>query len=116
MRKRIAYIGVKGIPSQAGADRVVEAVVRGLDKSKYEPIVYCSKQLVPPETAVPGITLIRLWALSGKHTHALSLFFISALHALIFGRYDLIHIHNVEACFVAPILRLRYKVVATSHG
>lgn len=116
MSKRIAYIGIKGLPSQAGADRVVEAIVRGVDKEQYQPVVYCSGRVVPPGTTLPGIELVRTPTLPGKHLHATSLFLFAALHALFFGRYALIHIHNVEACFVAPLLRLRYKVIATSHG
>jgi len=53
---------------------------------------------------------------SGKYLHATSLFLFSAIHALFFGGYDFIHLHNVEASFVLPILRLRYKVASTSHG
>ncbi len=116
MGKRIAYIGIKGLPSQAGADRVVEAIVLGIDGKRYQPIVYCSQRVVPEGASIPNGQLIRLPTLPGKHLHATSLFLFSALHALILGNYDLIHLHNVEASFVLPLLRLRYKVVSTSHG
>lgn len=114
--KRIAYLGIKGLPSRAGVDRVVEAIVRGLDKACYQPVVYCSAQVVPPETTLPGIELIRIRALPGKHVHATSLFLFAALHALFLGNYTFIHLHNVEAAFVLPLLRLRYRVMTTSHG
>jgi glycosyltransferase involved in cell wall biosynthesis len=45
-----------------------------------------------------------------------SVLLLSALHALFFGRYDLVHLHNFEAGFIVPLLRLRFPVVATSHG
>jgi len=115
-KKRIAFIGIKGLPSKAGADRVVEAIASRMDPGKNEPYVYCSASVVPAGTQLPGIHLIRIHALTGKHLHATSLFLFAALHALIFGRYDLVHLHNVEASFVLPILRLRYKVISTSHG
>jgi glycosyltransferase involved in cell wall biosynthesis len=115
-RKRIAFIGIKGLPSKAGADRVVEAIALRMDPGKYESYVYCSGQVVPSGTRLPGIHLIRISAFTGKHLHAASLFLFAALHALIFGRYDVVHLHNVEAAFVLPILRLRYKVISTSHG
>jgi hypothetical protein len=113
---KIAFLGVKGLPSQAGVDRVVEAIVRQLDQTQFEPVVYCSSTVVPAGTTIPGVQLQRIWALPGKHLHATTLFLFSALHALLWGNYDLIHLHNVEAAYVLPILRLRYKVISTSHG
>lgn len=71
---------------------------------------------MPAGTTIPGIELVRMPSLPGKHLHATSLFIITALHALFFGNYALVHMHNVEACFVLPLLRLRYRVIATSHG
>jgi glycosyltransferase involved in cell wall biosynthesis len=38
------------------------------------------------------------------------------LHALVLGSYDVIHLHHAEAAFVLPLLRLRYRIVGTSHG
>ncbi|MCI0478519.1 MAG: glycosyltransferase family 4 protein, partial [Anaerolineales bacterium] len=32
------------------------------------------------------------------------------------GNYDLIHLHNIEASFVLPILKTRFKTIATAHG
>jgi glycosyltransferase involved in cell wall biosynthesis len=112
---KVAYIGIKGLPSKAGADRVVEAVVQKLAKEA-QLTVYCDRRYTPAQTHIPGVRLICLPTLPGKHLRALSLFVLSTLHALLKGDYDLIHIHNAEACMVVPLLRLRYKVLATSHG
>jgi glycosyltransferase involved in cell wall biosynthesis len=112
---RIAYIGAKSLPSRAGADRVVEAIVQRLAR-RHDLTVYCSSQEVRPGTTYPGIELVRVPALRGKHLHATSLFLTSSLHALARRHFDLIHVHNVEACFVLPLLRTRFPVVATSHG
>lgn len=114
--KRIAYIGIKGLPSQAGVDRVVEAIVRGIDHEQYRPVVYCGRPFTPADAKIAGVELIRLPVLPGKHLAATSLFLLAALHALWVGGFDLVHVHNVEACFVLPLLRLRYRVISTSHG
>jgi glycosyltransferase involved in cell wall biosynthesis len=113
---RIAFMGIKGLPSKAGADRVVEAIVQRLDKQQYELTAYCSGAVVPEGTRLEGVKLVRIPVLPGKYLHAPSLFLFSALHALWRGGYDMVHVHNVEACFVLPLLRLRYKVISTSHG
>jgi glycosyltransferase involved in cell wall biosynthesis len=111
---RIAYIGSKGLPSKSGTERVVEAIVSRLS-GKHEITVYCDSRYTPKGTKVDGIHLIRIFTIKGKYTQATSLFILSAIHAL-FSRYDIIHVHSVEACFVLPLLRLKYRVVSTSHG
>src|SRR5262245_31894957 len=112
---KIAYLGIKGLPSRYGADRVVEALVEQLAPD-HELTVYCSARLTPPGTTVPGVRLVRVPALPGKFTHMTSVDFCAAWHAVLFGDYDVIHLHNIEASFVLPILKLRYPVVATAHG
>jgi len=112
---KIAYLGIKGLPSKGGAERVVEGIAQWL-ADRHELTVYCDRRYTPADVHMPGIRLIRVPTLPGKHLRPLSLFVASALHAFFMGDYDLIHIHNAEACFVLPLLRLRYPVVATSHG
>jgi glycosyltransferase involved in cell wall biosynthesis len=112
---KIAILGIKGLPSKGGAERVVEAIVDRL-KNKHEISVYTRNLYTPKDTRLTGLNLVHIPCLPGKHFRALSYFIISAFHALLVGRYDIIHIHNAEACFVVPLLRLRYRVIATSHG
>lgn len=113
---KIAYIGIKGLPAQAGVDRVVESILSHLDRAVYEPTVYVDKDVVPSGTTIPGVRLVRVPTLKGKHSNATSLFLLAALHALFLGNYDLINLHSVETGFVLPILRLRYPVISTAHG
>jgi glycosyltransferase involved in cell wall biosynthesis len=111
---RIAYLGSKGLPSKSGTERVVEAIVSRLT-DKHEITVYCDSRYTPKGTKVDGIHLIRIPTMKGKYTQATSLFLLSALHALL-SRYDVIHVHGVDACFVLPVLRLKHRVVSTAHG
>ncbi len=112
---RIAFLGLKGLPSKGGAERVAEALAVRLS-SKHTITVYCSDRYTPPDARLAGVRLVRLPTLPGKHLQPLSLFLVSALHAVLRGNYDLVHLHNVEASFILPILRLRYPVIGTSHG
>jgi len=111
---RIAYLGSKGLPSKSGTERVVEAIVSRLTDD-HDISVYCDSRYTPKGTKVEGVHLIRIFTLKGKHTQATSLFFLSALHALL-CQYDVIHVHGVDACFILPILRLKYRVISTAHG
>lgn len=111
---RIAYLGSKGLPSKSGTERVVEAIVTRLNR-KHTVTVYCDSRYTPRGTSVEGVHLVRIPTLKGKYTQPVSLFILSALHALFSG-YDAIHLHGTDACFSLPLLRLRYRVVATAHG
>ncbi len=112
---KIAFLGIKGLPSRWGADRVVEALVQQL-RASHDITVYCNSRVTPRDFQMPGVRLVRLPVPPGKHLEPTSLFTLSALHAVALGGYDLVHLHNAEACFVAPLLRLRYPVLGTSHG
>lgn len=115
-KKKIAFIGVKALPATAAVDAVVQKIATSFDHERFEPTVYVSNKKVPKGTVVEGVRLIRVPSVPGKFTHATVTFLMAALHALFFGDYDLINIHSVETSFVIPLLRLRYKVVATAHG
>ncbi|MEZ4515558.1 MAG: glycosyltransferase family 4 protein [Chloroflexota bacterium] len=115
-KKRVAYIGIKALPATMGVDSVVEKIVDGIDPTRFQPVVYVRAQEVPESVELPGIELVRITTLPGKYLKATSLFLLSALHALFFGKYDLINVHSTETCFVLPILRLRYRVISTAHG
>ncbi len=77
---KIAFVGVKGLPSRGGAERVVEAITDRL-KGKYELTVYCNSRYTPKGAIFPGVRLIRVPTLKGKHLQPFSLFILSALHA-----------------------------------
>lgn len=111
----IAYIGAKTFPARAGADHAVEAIVRRL-AGRHNLTVYCSARETASEVDNPGVNIIRVPALAGKHAYAASLFGLAAVQTCLRGDFDLVHVHNVEACFVLPLLKARYKVIATSQG
>ena len=113
-KKKLAFFGIKGLPSKGGAERVVEAIVNNLSK-EYDIYVYCSHSY-SKDYKGKNIKLIRLRNLKGKHLFSLSLSLLSTIHALLFKNYDLVHVHNTDVGYIIPLLRLKYKVIATSHG
>lgn len=112
---RIAYLGIKGLPSKSGTERVIEAITTRL-AGKFDITVYCDADYTPPETKYEGVRLIRLPTIKGRHLKPISLGFAGAFHAMLFGHYDLIHMNGVENCFTLPLLKLRYQLVSTSHS
>lgn len=113
---RVAHIGIKGVPAKGGAERVVEAIARRMSGLGIVPVVYCDRSYTSSDASIPGVELVRIPTVPGRFTRQTILDSLQALHAVIFGNYDLIHLHHMEAGFVLPLLRLRYKVVGTSHG
>lgn len=112
---KIAYLGAKGLPARSGAERTVEAIAIRL-ADRHQITIYYSSRYTSPGTSAPGIRLVRLPCLGGKHTHMTSVDFLAACHAVLRGNYDLVHLHHVEAGFVLPLLRLKYPVISTAHG
>ena len=45
------------------------------------------------------------------------IFFIKCfLHLMWKGKYDIVHLHKMDGAFFLPLLNLKFKTVATSHG
>ena len=113
---KIAYLGIKGLPSKWGADRVVEALVNNLS-AQDKLTVYCSaRHVVETIPQLPNLNFIRIKPFGGKRFQMVWVDFFSALHAIFQGDYDIIHLHNIEASFILPLLRIKYPVISTSHG
>ena len=115
--KEIAFLGIKGLPFGGGAESVVDGIVTHLDPDSFHSTVYCDERVVRRDVEIPNTSLVFVPSLPGKYLRATSHFISSAIHALRHGNYDIIHLHNVEASYILPLLRTRYKrIVATSHG
>jgi glycosyltransferase involved in cell wall biosynthesis len=115
-KRKIAFIGSKSFPSQAGVDRVVEAIARCLaEKGEYEITIFVDKDKYDHIQIPDNIELIPFIPFGGKYFRAFSQFIQSGVYAILKGDYDLIHLHNLEAAFLLPLLKLRYPVVSTSH-
>lgn len=114
---KIAFIGIKGLPSRDGASRVVENIISNLDKKNYFITVYANRTYNRQKFIESGYKQIIIPTLSlQKNINTFFYFLNSAIHALIFSDYDLIHLHNIDCAFIIPILKIKYRVICTSHG
>lgn len=114
-RKKIGVIGLKGLPSFGGAARVGEGIIEQL-KDRFDFTVYATASHADKEGDIGGYRQIIFKKFPHAKLNVFYYYFISGLHALFFGGYDLIHLHHVDGAFIVPMLRLRYKVIGTSHG
>jgi glycosyltransferase involved in cell wall biosynthesis len=114
---KVAILGIKQIPGVMGADRVVESLLSRLP-AEHEYVVYVTRDCAPAPRGPRNVHFVRVPSLPGKHLHAATYFGLSSLHAALFGRYDVLHIHNSDfGAFCLPLrLRRSARIIGTFHG
>ena len=114
--KKIAVIGLKGLPAFGGAATVGENIIEQL-KDKYEFTVYATASHTHKKTGFyNGYQQIVFNQFNSKKVNTLFYYILSTFHVLFKSNYDLIHLHHRDAAFIIPFLRLRSKVILTTHG
>ena len=115
-KKKIAVIGLKGLPAFGGAAAVGENIIEQL-KANYDFTIYAiSSHANFEDKEINGIKQIIFHRIPFKRINALYYYIVSALHCLIKGEYDLIHLHHSDAAFIIPILKKKAPVIITTHG
>ena len=115
MKKRIAVIGLKGLPAFGGAAVVGENIINHL-KEKYDFTVLSIASHTSLKTGyINGIQQIvfKSCGESGLNTF---FYYLKCLFHCLINKYDLVQLHHAESGFITPILRLKYKIVVTFHG
>lgn len=115
-KPKIAVIGLKGLPAFGGAATVGENIINQL-KEKYDFVVYSTSSHTNLKTGYyNGFKQIVFKKLPFKRLNTLYYYVISTFHAIIFSKYDLIHLHHRDAAFITIILKIKYPVIITTHG
>ncbi len=113
-RYKIAVIGLKGLPAFGGASTVGEFLIENL-KNDFDFTVYA----ISAYTEQKNYKGIKQIIFKNKKKSGLTTFIYyikSLIHCLIIDKYDLIHLHHTVSGFITPFLKLKYKVILTSHG
>lgn len=113
-KKKIAIFGVKYFPSKGGTSRMVENLLWEM-KDHFDITIYCYRHELAAgfmedvetiqfnETPIKGVGVF--------------LFYIKCfLHLMWKGKHDIVHLHKMDGAFFLPLLNLKFKTVATSHG
>lgn len=109
-------MGIKGLPARGGGERVAEAIIDAALAHDFRVTLYAKKTYLQKESLPKNLEAVPIPDLPGKHLSAFSFGLLSSLHALVRGKYDLIHLHYADFGYIVPLLRLRFKVLGTSHG
>jgi glycosyltransferase involved in cell wall biosynthesis len=113
MKKSVVIYGVKTFPSQGGTDRVAENLALQL-KGKYNITLYCYKSPLA-QNHIDGIRVVQFTPWMKGAMGVFIYFFVSAVYLLFEKKVDLVHAHKTDGAFFIPLLRLRFKVISTSH-
>jgi len=114
-RKKIAIIGLKGLPPFGGAANVGDNIIEQLS-GKYDFTVYATATHTTHVGDYKGARQIIFARFPIKSLNVFYYYIASAFHAVFTRKYDLIHLHQMDGAFTLLLLRLKYKVLATSHG
>lgn len=115
MKKKIAVIGLKGLPAFGGAATVGENIIEQL-KDKYDFTVYATSSHTDKMGSFNGYKQIVFKKIAFKRLNTFYYYILSAVHAVIKSDYDLVHLHHTTSAFIIPILKIRYKIISTSHS
>ena len=112
--ERILHFGIKYYPSQGGSSRVAELLVQA-GKSRADVSIFCYRnQRFRPEHN-EGIHVIQMPDMGSGSLSVFLYYALCCLHVLLFGKYDLIHVHKTDSAFFIPLLKLKARVIATSQ-
>ena len=115
LKPKIAVIGLKGLPAFGGAATVGESLISRL-QNDFNFTVYSVASHTNNKGQQKGYYQIVFRTFSLMKLNIFFYYLKSAFHALFFENYDLIHLHHVDGAFILPLLRLKYKVILTSHA
>lgn len=113
-KQKIALFGIKYFPSKGGTSRVVENLLLELNKH-FDITLYCYKH---PKAAnyISGVKTIQFSEIPIKGLGVFIYYLVCCIHLLVKGKYDLVHVHKTDGAFFLPLLKLKYKLVVTSHA
>ena len=115
-KKKIAVIGLKGLPAFGGAATVGENIIEQL-KDKYDFTVYATSSHTDFKTGVyNGYKQIVFKKIQIKKLNILYYYLSSLFHILFNNEYDIIHLHHRTAAFTLLFFKKSFKTVTTLHS
>jgi glycosyltransferase involved in cell wall biosynthesis len=108
----IAVIGLKGLPAYGGSARAGENMMFFL-KDRFHFVVFNTDTHTTRESGVyAGIEQVVFKKFFISWLNTFYYYLRSAFYCLFKGGFDVVHVFHVDAAFIVPLLRLRYRVVS----
>ena len=115
MKKKVAVIGLKGIPAIGGASRSFESILNFI-KDEYDITIYSVESHTSQRGFINGYRQIVFKKNKIKVINTFIYLLKSTFHCLFLDSYDLIHVHHSPSGYIIPLLKIKYKVISTIHG
>lgn len=113
--KKIAVIGLKGLPAFGGAAAVGEAILTRLEGDFDITILSVDSHAKKNHKKFKDMKQI-VFSSFGNGGVNTFIYYIKCLFYVFFNKFDLIYLHHAESGFITPFLRIKYKVIVTIHG
>ncbi len=114
-KKTIAVIGLKGLPAFGGAATVGQNIIDQLNQS-FKFTVFAVDSHASTSYKLGDVKQHIFKSFPIKKLNIFIYYIRCCLFVIFKGDYDLIHLHHTDGAFILPFLRLKYKVVLTSHA
>ena len=114
-KKRIAVIGLKGLPAFGGAATVGQSLIEHLT-DPFEFTVYAIASHADREFDPPGYRQFIFRSFPVRKLNVYYYYLLSGIHAVFCRNFDLVHLHHIDGAFILPLLRMKYPVIVTTHA
>jgi glycosyltransferase involved in cell wall biosynthesis len=114
-KKKIAVIGLKGLPAFGGAATVGQSLIEHLTQ-EFEFTVYSISSHADPQFDPAGYRQFIFKSFPIRKLNVFYYYLMSGIHAVFLRKYDLVHLHHIDGAFILPLLRRKYPVMVTSHA
>lgn len=114
-KRKIAVIGLKGLPAFGGAAKCGESLIDRL-KDTYDFTVYAVSSHAQLHGTHTGFEQIVFKSARNNKVNIILYYLKSAFHCLLKGQYDLVHLNHGSSGFILPLLKMRYRTISTLHG
>ncbi|HEY5124855.1 MAG TPA: glycosyltransferase family 4 protein [Ignavibacteria bacterium] len=115
---KISILGIKTLPANAGADRVVENFLENSSNNNQFTIYLSRVDNNQKLKCTDSRIYIYIPTINSKYLKAFIFFLLSSLHFLIKGRCDIAHIHNSDFGLFNILIwfKRKTKIIGTFHG
>ena len=114
-KKKIAVIGLKGLPAFGGAATVGQSLIEHLTED-FDFTVYAIASHADRKFSPPNYRQYIFRSFPIRKLNVFYYYLMSGMHALFLRKYDLVHLHHIDGAFILPLLRRKYPVIVTSHA